>query len=363
MEYKISPLVAQKDVLSYAQRHNDAPCTLDCSLGHNPYGIAPSVKKAWRALSPRQLYEYPHSADITGAICEYWSEVASVSAEQLALSFGSIDAIYAVNQLFFKPGARVLGICPQFTDYPASARMQGYEYIPMPLNGEKGFAFDEARLIDRIDDTLSLIYLDSPNNPTGLTIPPESLERIAKAAAAHGVCVIVDEAYGEFMPRADSAICLIGKYDNIIVLRTFSKGFGLAGLRAGYIVAGARLSALIRKLRNPYCMATDARILAAAAMRDRAFIEGCMTEFAGTKARVKAALGSNLAMAHTCPTTPLCLLTHADRDVDLAEIFAEYGIKTVSGGDFEGIYANSARLRLPKACDAEPLVRAIMNIG
>ena len=363
MEYKISPLVEEKTVFSYAEHHSDAPCILDCSLGHNPYGMAPSAVAAWRALSPGQLYEYPHSEDIMEAICGYWRGVAALRADQITLSFGSIDAIYTVNQLFFKPGARVLGICPQFSDYPVSAAMQGYEYIPFRLDAARGFAFDEDEFIKRIDDTLSLIYIDSPNNPTGMTVPPDSLERIAAFAAERGVCLIADEAYGDFMPKEDSALRLLEAHDNVIVLRTFSKGFGLAGFRAGYIAAGAKLSSLFRKLRNPYCMATDARVLAAAALGDRVFIRKCMAAFAGIKARIVNAMGENLTMAHTCPTTPLCLLTHRDERADLAAVFAGYGIKAVSGGDFEGLGANSVRLRLPRAEDADILIEAISDIG
>ena len=83
---------------------------------------------------------------------------------------------------------------------------------------------------------MNVIYLDNPNNPTGKIIPLEEIEEVVKKAAELDIAVIVDEVYGDFMSKENSSISLINQYDNLLIVRSFSKGFGLAGLRIGYVI-------------------------------------------------------------------------------------------------------------------------------
>ena len=114
--------------------------------------------------------------------------------------------------------------------------------------------------------------MDNPNNPTGQCIPLEQIEYIVREAAKDNICVLVDEAYGEYMRSENSAITLIKTYDNLIVLRTFSKGFGLAGLRLGYLVARPEIIEEMKKLTSPYDGNTLARRICAQVLKEADFL-------------------------------------------------------------------------------------------
>ncbi len=119
--------------------------------------------------------------------------------------------------------------------------MHGATYDYVLLKKEDNFKFNEKEFIEKINPEYKVIYIDNPNNPTGQIIPLSSIENIVKEAAKYDIAVMVDEAYGEYMPKENSAVKLLNNYDNVIALKTFSKGFGLAGLRAGYAVLPEQL--------------------------------------------------------------------------------------------------------------------------
>ena len=109
-------------------------------------------------------------------------------------------------------------------------------------------------LLPLLTEKTAFFYVDRPNNPTGQTMPLGDVERLCRAAAAAGAFCVVDEAYGDFLPREESAMTLMDRYDNLIIIRTFSKGFGLANLRAGYLVLPPKLTAMLRQCSNPYVL-------------------------------------------------------------------------------------------------------------
>src|SRR5699024_4459156 len=115
---------------------------------------------------------------------------------------------------------------------------RGGIYCDAPLSAENKYLFESFSIIFKLQQAdYKLLYLDNPNNPTGQIIPIEEIEFIVKKAAENSTCVIVDEAYGDYMDQQSSAISLVHKYENLFVVRTFSKAYGLAGMRIGYVVA------------------------------------------------------------------------------------------------------------------------------
>ena len=165
---------------------------------------------------------------------------------------GSIHVIYLLNRLFIEKGDKVLGYSPQFSEYETDIKMHGATYDYVLLKKEDNFKFNEKEFIEKINPEYKVIYIDNPNNPTGQIIPLSSIENIVKEAAKYDIAVMVDEAYGEYMPKENSAVKLLNNYDNVIALKTFSKGFGLAGLRAGYAVLPEQLVSPIKKISTPY---------------------------------------------------------------------------------------------------------------
>lgn len=364
MQYKLRDSIVNQSKVSYAKDdggHHALPA-IDCSAGSNPFLMPDAAKKAILQTTVAQVNLYPHYGGLKAAICRHLSPVADLSPANVLLTAGSIDAVSLINVAFLREGARVLGVCPQFSDYMSNARLLGYDYRAVPLDAGRDYRFDAQAFLRAMDDSLSLVYIDNPNNPTGQVIPLAELREIALTARGMGVCVIIDEAYGDFMPDENSGAALLRELDNVIVMRTFSKGWGLAGLRAGYILAAPAILEAIGKLSNPYVISEPARIICEAAMHDRLFLAGCRQSIAACKALLQKSLGGRLRMAATDDSVPICLLIHQNSDCDLQEMLACKGVGVVSGGDFLSLGKNSVRLRLPDPSQFDDLLAILQAI-
>lgn len=343
---------------SYAEEQLRLPDgAIDCTEGINPYGCADGVVKT-TGLSPRIITNYPHH-DLKSEICRYWGSFAHLDGDNIFLSDGSISALYTINSVFSKPGASVLGIAPQFAEYVSNVRLNGIKYNYVCLKSEENYGFNEQRFISEIRADTSMIYLDSPNNPTGQVIPAESIERILNTARKHGAYVVVDEAYGDFIPREESAIRLIEGHDNLIVIRTFSKGFGLAGMRVGYAVAPKDIIYILGQMSNPYTVSEIGRLAACAAMVDPMGPQQNAERIKLAKERIRGAIGRSLRMAATDDRVPIMMIFHKDGETDLHSLLAEKGLVTVDGSAFTSIDSSCVRLRIPKDKYLEELLHRL----
>lgn len=239
MELKFSLSVAQIQKVSYAKEAEEK-FLLDCGDGCSPYGCSEKVAQALREADIHDVAAYPHGFQLKDAIIRRWQAYVPLTHDMLYLHNSGMDAIACVNTIFARTGAAVVGICPQFTDYVLSARCHGFDYRPVYLKQEENFRLMPERVVAAIDDTVSLVYLDNPNNPTGQSVPLDAMRMILDKAREVGACVISDEAYGDYLAPEDSAITLVNEYDNLIVMRSFSKGHrpcryagGVCGCLAG----------------------------------------------------------------------------------------------------------------------------------
>lgn len=356
---KYNPYVAAQEKVSYAKEEEEN-FQLDCGDGCSPYGCSERVMQALREVQVQDVATYPHGFALKDAIINRWKEFAPLQYDQIYLNNSGMDAIACINTMFSYPGAVVVGLCPQFTDYVLSARCHGFTYRPVYLQPEEDYRIVPQRVVDAIDDAVSLVYLDNPNNPTGQNITPVDLRTILKRASDVGACVVVDEAYGDYLAQADSALTMLKEFDNLLVIRSFSKGSGLAGMRAGYSVASKEIIAQMDKVSNPYCISGVGRRLAIAAMDDMDFIAENRQRLIAAKQMLRSCTGHILHMAATLDSCSICLLTHSDPDCDLAKIFAAHGVKVVAGSDFEGLSPNAVRLRLPSQ-EQEALLMEIVR--
>lgn len=360
---KIKPTLLAKDKVSYASDHIDLPENgVDCFEGCNPYGFPSVVSDVIRNFDISRLGPYPHSTAFFDAIHDYWEDVVDVEKENVLYADGSINAIYSINNIFDAHESKVLGISPQFADYYENAQMQGITYDPVVLKKENNFKLDVQDFIDRIDDRYNYVYIDNPNNPTGQAVALEDIVRIVEKAAEYGIIVIVDEAYGEFMDKSNSAVNIFNKHLNLIVIKTMSKGFGLAGMRMGYIISNKDFIRYMNKMNNPYNISELGREVAGAALRAGAQIEEHKAAFARMKEQIAAVTGKNLHVAETLPTCSLILLYADDENVDMKAELYKRGALVVSGESFQSLDKSSARIRLPKEEDFPKLLAAIEDL-
>jgi len=239
-----------------------APIDLDLTDNTNLWGVPPSAERTMREIAVSMVTRYPtlYAAELKAEIASY----LGVSADMIVTGSGSDDILDSAMRAFGEPGDVVAGSEPSFAMIPIFAQMNALQYAGVTERASQQPDAD-ALLAKRAKIT----YLCTPNNPTGAVIARETIERVVTESA--GV-VFIDEAYAEF--AGISSVELTKTSDRVLVIRTMSKAFGLAGLRIGYAVGQPSLVMEVEKSRGPYKLSALAERMAIAALRDdRAWVD------------------------------------------------------------------------------------------
>lgn len=187
------------------------------------------------------------------ALVEGLAALYAVAPASLLVGRGSDEAIDLLTRAFCRAGHDAVLVCPPtFGMYSVSARIQGAEVVQAPLVAADGFALDEQALLERCTAAVKLIFLCSPNNPTGNLLDEAVILRLARRLAGRAL-IVVDEAYVEFAARPSLAR-LVAELPSLAILRTLSKAHGLAGARCGALIADPEIIALLRKIIPPYAI-------------------------------------------------------------------------------------------------------------
>ena len=220
-----------------------AECAVDVSDNTNLWGMPPAARRVLADAPMSAAARYPslYGAPLREAVLRYL-ELSSAPAIGVVTGCGSDDVIDATMRAFGGPGDRVAFSAPSFSMIPTFARLNGLEPVSIPLTDS--FDVDAERLVDL---GAKITYLCTPNNPTATLLSRSAVEYVV--THARGV-VLLDEAYAEFAP--ETFVDLTMRAERVLVTRTFSKAFGLAGLRVGYGVGGADLVSMVERARGPY---------------------------------------------------------------------------------------------------------------
>jgi len=218
-------------------------CDVDLSDNTNLWGAPPAALRALRDAPPEALSRYPsvYSEPLRAAMLRYVS-LDSVAGIGVVTGCGSDDVLDSSMRAFGATGDRIAFSSPTFSMIPLLARLNGLEPVAIPLTNS--YDVDAERLVDA---QAKITYLCAPNNPTGTPISRAAVEYVV--ANARGI-VLLDEAYAEFAPEVFTD--LVAQNERLIAARTFSKAFGLAGLRVGYGVGASDLTRLVERARGPY---------------------------------------------------------------------------------------------------------------
>ncbi|MFB6242810.1 MAG: histidinol-phosphate transaminase, partial [Halobaculum sp.] len=237
------------------------------SSNENPHGPSPAAVEAAREAAA-EAHVYPKAAhtDLTAALADEWD----VTDEQVWVSPGADGALDYLARATLAPGDTVLVPDPGFAYYPMSARYHHGQVSTYDLDETEAFQQDAATVLDAYDGE-RIVYLTSPHNPTGTEFPREQLHELLPAVEEETL-VVVDEAYGEYTEQP-SAIGLVAEYDNLAVTRTFSKAYGLAGLRVGYAVVPSAWGDAYARINTPFAANAVALAAANAALADDDHVE------------------------------------------------------------------------------------------
>ncbi|UGV40754.1 histidinol-phosphate transaminase [Methanococcoides orientis] len=230
-------------------------------LGSNENPLGPSPKAVEALIKDAQAISIYPSADARELV-EAISEYTGIDADHIVASGPGMDGLLdGLTRLVISRGDEVILTTPTFSYYEISARANGA--VPVYVQREEDFSVDVEKVLDAITPRTKIIFLCSPNNPSGNVVPEEDILRIAEATEA---LVFVDEAYVEFSDK--NIAHLVPKYDNIIVGRTFSKAFGLAGMRIGYGMLPIWLKEEYMKIATPFNVSSAAVAAGVAALSD-----------------------------------------------------------------------------------------------
>ena len=208
----------------------------------------------WRAdtdATAAGLNRYPEPQP--RALLARLAALYEIAPEAVLATRGSDEAIDLLTRGFCRAGEDAVIVCPPtFGMYAVAARIQGAEVLRVPLVAARGFALDERAILESCSRSVKLVFVCSPNNPTGNLVPEAELLRLAEALAGRAL-LVVDEAYIEFA-GAPSLARHVARHPYLVVLRTLSKAHGLAGARCGSLIAAPEIVALLRKVIHPYAL-------------------------------------------------------------------------------------------------------------
>ena len=262
----ISPYVPGKPITELAREMGMAiDDIVKLASNENPLGMSPRARVAVeRAIAG--LSRYPDQFDLTRALAER----SGLAPEQIVLGNGSNDVLDIVARVFLAPGRSAVFSQHAFAVYPLATQSCGATGIAVPA---KHFGHDLKAMLAAIRPDTRIVWIANPNNPTGNFLPYAEV-RAFLAAVPRDVVVVLDEAYNEYLSPADRADTLawIAEFPNLVVTRTFSKVYGLAGLRVGYAAASAEVADLMNRVRQPFNVNNLAIAAAVAALDDHAFL-------------------------------------------------------------------------------------------
>ncbi len=311
--------------------------SIDLSLSENPLGCSPRVIVALKRFDQRDLFDYPDPDcnQLRLAIARrFYIEVSNIF-----MANGSEAIIKLLTQTLLNPEDEVIIPKLTFPMFEIASRMSGAKVVLLAMTAS--LAINLKDMQSKINSKTKLIFLCNPNNPTGKIISKKEIITFVKSTKA---MVVVDEANIEF--GGESVIEETRKLKNLIVLRTFSKGFGLAGLRIGFCVANQKVVRRLQQVNQLFSVSTMAEKAALIAFADREFIKKTKIFMAGEidflscelkqrDFRVIASQANNL-LAQVTP--------HFSSSTDFVRKLREKGVSVVDGIAFKGLGNNFVRL-------------------
>ncbi|WP_456447469.1 histidinol-phosphate transaminase [Thiolapillus sp.] len=249
--------------------------TIKLASNENPLGPSPKGRDAAMEVLG-DIHQYPDDSGFR--LKKKLAARTGLQADRIVLGAGSSDVIDLVARTFLAPGSNAVFSRYSFAMYPiyttaAGAQCRVAEALP-PDHGEMPYGHDLEKMAAQVDENTRVVFIANPNNPTGTWLSKTALYGFLRELPAQ-IVVVLDEAYTEYVSEADfpNGVDWLDEFPNLMVTRTFSKIYGLAGLRVGYGMASRELIALVSRVRHPFNVSLPALAAAEAALDDRAFLD------------------------------------------------------------------------------------------
>jgi len=278
-----------------------------------PLGPSPKAVRAIKA-SAKAMHIYPDGGAY--GLRQKLSAKLDVKPEQLIFGNGSNELIEFIGHCLLKPGASAVMSEYAFVVYKLITKMFGAEIIEVPM--KKGFVHDLQKMAKAIRPDTSVVFVCNPNNPTGSMVKQADIDKFMEKVPA-GVLVVFDEAYYELcLKRMPDTMKYVREGRDVIVLRTFSKAYGLAGLRLGYGIAKPEIITVLEKPRQPFNVNAMVQEAGIAAIDDQAFVRRCL-KTCRRGAKAVAAFCKEAGLEYVDPAANFILIKVGDG----AKVFSE----------------------------------------
>jgi histidinol-phosphate aminotransferase len=265
----IAPYQPGKPISELAREYGlDPSAIVKLASNENPLGLSPAAKIALEN-EIANLARYPDGGafDLKAALCKRYR----VAQENIVVGNGSNDVLELAAAAFLAPGRSAVYSQHAFAVYPLATKARGSRGIAVPA---KQFGHDLDAMAAAIAPDTRIVFMANPNNPTGTFAPHAEVERFL-AKVPRNVLIVLDEAYNEYLPEAlrFDTVTWLDRFPNLVIVRTFSKVYGLAGLRVGFGLMHPDVADLLNRVRQPFNVNNLALAAAAAALEDHAFIQ------------------------------------------------------------------------------------------
>lgn len=291
------------------------------SSNENPFPPLPGVLAAINDAAA-SINRYPDFNSV--ALMTALANRHGVEEDLVALGTGSVAVLAQTMQVMAGPGDEVIVPWRSFEAYPVLARLTGASLVKVPLLPD--FRLDLPAMAAAVTEKTRVVVVCTPNNPTGTLVPPSELSSLLSEVRSD-VLVAVDEAYIEFTddPSRNSVIDLVGQHENLMVLRTFSKAYGLAGLRVGYAIAPPSIAQALRKAQLPFGVTRLAETAALASLSGEAELLRRVAAVVAERDRVVEAL-TEMKVGFPRPHANFVWLPLGERATEFADLAAQHGI-------------------------------------
>lgn len=321
----------------------------------NPYGYSPRVKEAMASHTfDFEIYPDGYAADLRHAVAEKYN----IDGDQIVFGAGSDELISLICRAFLYEGTNTVMATPTFPQYRHNALIEGatLKEIPTLANGKH----DLTAMLAAIDQHTKVVWLCSPDNPTGTLLTREELTQFMQQCPKD-VVVVLDEAYYEYVAESDRLPLeeTIFTYDNMIVLRTFSKIYGLAALRVGYALTSRDIAQQLNVVRGPFNVSALAQQLAKIALTDQEFVAETQAKNAHVREEFTSFLRSLGWDYYDSHTNFILVKTPIDADV-ASEYLLKHGF-IVRSGNLLG-YPKTLRITLGKQEDMRKLYEVMAEL-
>lgn len=321
---------------------------LKLDANENFFGCSPFVQNALNNICVENISRYPHYGELTEEIAKY----INVKSEQIKVTNGADEALYSLMQIYLEDGDTMLTVTPSFSMPKLYAKIVGANVVEIPYKKKWEFPLEDFLNEIKNNETIKIITLTSPNNPTGECISENIEEQILKAAKDK--LVIFDETYAGYC--STSMIPKINKYDNLAVVKSFSKDFALAGLRVGYIISHEERIKVLKTVISPYSVNAAACIAAKAALSDIEYFEKVKKEIEKSKQILSEGF-KNLGFEVYPSEANFILINAREKSEYVNHTLLKHGIgiRKFSSPDMDGLL----RITAPNTDNAKKIIKLL----